>query len=56
MVDDLVQRVVFVGLGGVENVDETIRAGGEEKSRVSRMQLKGCDGVGVGFYIGTEGD
>ena len=47
VVNDLVQGVFFFGLRRIENVDETICAGGEKEGRMRGVQLQGCDGVGV---------
>lgn len=38
VVDDLVQGVVFVGLCGVEEVEEAVGAGGEEEGGVRWVQ------------------
>lgn len=45
----MVQRVFFLGLGRVEDVDEPVGAGGEEERSVGGVELQRGDGVGVGF-------
>ena len=55
MVDNLVQSVVLVRLRGIEDVDKTIRAGGEKERGEGWVQGQGCNGVCVGVCVGAEG-
>jgi len=55
MVNNLVQSVVLVRLRGIEDIDKTIRAGGEEERGEGWVQSQGCNGVCVRVYVGAEG-
>ena len=47
VVDDLIQGVFFLGLGGVEDVDKTIGTRRQEESWMPWMKLETCDGICV---------
>jgi hypothetical protein len=50
VVDDLKQSIVFLRLGRVEDIDQTIRARREKKSGMIWVQLQSRDCVGMRLY------